>query len=42
MSLDTVSASVHPDLASHQNTMKPRIHTLKGHIHMPPKADSFG
>ena len=33
MSLDTVSASVHPDLASHQNTMKPRIHTLKGHIH---------
>ena len=28
-----IKPSVHPDLAAHQNAMKPRIHTLKGHIH---------
>jgi alkyl sulfatase BDS1-like metallo-beta-lactamase superfamily hydrolase len=33
MAPNEIKPSVHPDLARHQNSMKPRIHTLKGHIH---------
>ena len=33
MSLDTVLPSVHPDLARHQESMKPNVFTLNGNIH---------
>ena len=31
--MDKRGPSVHPELARHQDAMKPEIHTLKGHIH---------
>ena len=31
--MDKSRPSVHPELARHQDAMKPEIHTLKGHIH---------
>ena len=29
----TVTPSVHPDLARHQNSMTPKVYTLNGHVH---------
>ena len=31
--MDKSRPSVHPELARHQDSMKPEIHTLRGHIH---------
>ena len=31
--MNRVSPSVHPDLARHQDSMTPRIHTLRGRVH---------
>ena len=33
MSLDALPASVHPDLARHQENMQPKVYTLNGNIH---------
>jgi hypothetical protein len=33
MSLESAPPSVHADLARHQESMKPKIFTLNGHIH---------
>ena len=33
MSFETVAPSVHPDLANHQDNMKPKVFTLNGNIH---------
>ena len=47
MSLDTMPASVNPELARHQESMQPNVFTLNGNIHtavwiLPLRVKTFG